>query len=242
MPRPLPRGLAGTSIAARAWNAPHARTTEGEQQMTRTTLLGSVLVLALGACAPSVASVRPHTAVDIEPEQIHGPYVPKGTRFMVRLEDTLDTRRSRPGQGFQATVLTPLRTPDGKVVVPAGSTLVGTVVSTGRPDRPRLRLRFDSIETVHGAAPLVADIEHSERTRYRGPPRLRPTPLVADEVSIAPSGRVGIPPVGGGPAWDVNPPLEIYSPREVHLARGALLELELSEPLIPPGTRVERAE
>ena len=45
----------------------------------------------------------------------NGPVVPVGTQMKIRLEDTIDSNRSREGDRFTATILTPNRFADGKL-------------------------------------------------------------------------------------------------------------------------------
>lgn len=208
-------------------------------------LLGSLLVLVLGGCAPAVMAVRPSSVPRIEPSQIRGPYVPKGTRMIVRLEGEIDTLRSRPGQPITARVLAPLYAPDGRVIVPAGATLRGRLVSVGSPERPRVRLLFESVDTVQGPAPIVAEIEASQHARYPGPTRWRQVPAdwyYGGLSTYAYGDLYGWGPWGGGPPGFGGYVWEPYNPREVYLPEGALLRLELDEPLIPPGTRVLPAQ
>ena len=44
-----------------------------------------------------------------------GPVVPVGTQMKIRLEDTIDSNKSREGDRFTATILTPNRFADGKL-------------------------------------------------------------------------------------------------------------------------------
>lgn len=201
-------------------------------------LLASGLVLALAGCAAPVASVRSHALAEVEPESIQGPYVPEGSRFVVRLRDPLDTTRSAPGQRFRAELATPLLTPGGQVLVPPGTTLHGTVVSTGTREHPRLVLRFDSIETTSGRMPLSASLREADYARYPGPRVLRPVPVGSSDAWLAASAQ-GSPFAFGdrdGPLARRGIRWEEHTPREVHLAAGARIELELKAPLLPPGT------
>jgi hypothetical protein len=52
--------------------------------------------------------------------------IPAGTPVRVRLEQTIDTKRNRPGDRFEASLMSPIRV-DGNVVVPRGTTFNGHV-------------------------------------------------------------------------------------------------------------------
>jgi hypothetical protein len=73
--------------------------------------------------------------------------LPEGTSFRVRLQETLGTRQSRPGDKFTAALDEPLVDGD-RVVVPKGTTFTGHVVTSmpsGRfKGRAVLALRLDS--------------------------------------------------------------------------------------------------
>lgn len=64
--------------------------------------------------------------------------VPSGTRIHVRLDQTLDTRFSRTGSTFDATLVEPI-VEGGRVVVPRHTRFVGTVVAAKRSGRFRGR-------------------------------------------------------------------------------------------------------
>ena len=53
--------------------------------------------------------------------------VPSGTSLTVRLDQTLGSKVSQPGQSFSATIATPVRV-GGQVAIPSGTKASGTVV------------------------------------------------------------------------------------------------------------------
>jgi len=55
--------------------------------------------------------------------------IPPGTVWRVRLEETLDTRRNRPGDRFDASLIAPIRV-NGAVVVPRGTHCSGVLVQS----------------------------------------------------------------------------------------------------------------
>ena len=52
--------------------------------------------------------------------------IPAGTRVRVRLEQTIDTKRNRPGDHFEATLISPVQV-KGEFLVPTGTTFFGHV-------------------------------------------------------------------------------------------------------------------
>jgi len=83
--------------------------------------------------------------------------IPDGTRFMIRLDDSLDTAKLKPGKKFTAKLSEDLTAPDGSVI-PAGKKIHGHVSSVDRGMHARLLLSFDEIETRHGWRPLIATV------------------------------------------------------------------------------------
>jgi hypothetical protein len=76
--------------------------------------------------------------------------LPRGTQVHVRLEEPLSSRTARVEDRVEARVELPIRDESGRVVIPAGSRVLGTVTNVDRAQRParggKLDLRFDSVE------------------------------------------------------------------------------------------------
>jgi hypothetical protein len=97
--------------------------------------------------------------------------VAPGTKFLVRLEDQLDTGETRQNSRFKVRTLEPLEAGDG-IYLPAGTEVVGhvsRVVSAGIAGRARIWLTFDDIHTKFGRLPIVAEVvgvpgDHSVKT------------------------------------------------------------------------------
>lgn len=96
--------------------------------------------------------------------------VPQGTRFLVKLDDSLSTRKHKAGKKFDVKMLDPLETPDG-FVIPPGTEIrghVSRVEPAGFTGRARLWLSFDEVKSKRGKLPVVAYVvsvpgEHSVR-------------------------------------------------------------------------------
>jgi hypothetical protein len=82
-------------------------------------------------------------------------YVSEGTRFLVRLDDTLDSAKMQPGKKFKAKLAEDLIAPNG-AIIPAGKKIKGHVSDVERGFHGRVMLAFDEVETRQGWRPLVA--------------------------------------------------------------------------------------
>jgi hypothetical protein len=80
--------------------------------------------------------------------------IPPGTRFMVELRDTLESKKIKKGKKFEAKTLEALRAEDGSTI-PAGAKVKGRVSSVRDNE---MTLRFEEIDTGHGKVPLIASV------------------------------------------------------------------------------------
>jgi hypothetical protein len=84
--------------------------------------------------------------------------IPDGSRFIVKLKDTLDTRKMEENKHFKAELREDLVTPSG-LIIPKGRTIKGHVARfehgyTGS----KIQLALDEIETRKGWVPLIATV------------------------------------------------------------------------------------
>jgi hypothetical protein len=94
-----------------------------------------------------------------------------GTRFLVKLEDELNTETSRRNNRFKVRTLEPLEAGSG-IYLPAGAEIIGhisRVESAGIAGRAKIWLTFDDIRTGFGPLPIVAEViavpgDHSVRS------------------------------------------------------------------------------
>jgi hypothetical protein len=116
-----------------------------------------------------VLKTRPQDAYPGQPPQAGGSHpnpvygappnvVPEGQRFIVKLKDTLDTKKLSDGKHFKAELREDLTTPSG-LIIPRGRTVKGHVARyehgyTGA----RIMLAMDEIETRNGWVPLIATV------------------------------------------------------------------------------------
>ena len=86
--------------------------------------------------------------------------VAPGTRFLVGLEEEMNTKAVRQNQVFAVRTLEPLEAGQG-FYLPAGAVIEGhvsRVEPAGKTGRAKLWLTFDSIRTRFGSLPIVAEV------------------------------------------------------------------------------------
>lgn len=83
--------------------------------------------------------------------------IPQGTRFILKLQDDLDTHNLEPGRHFQAELTQDLVAPSGVTIIRKGELVRAHVASFERGyTGARLMLAMDDIETPQGWVPLIA--------------------------------------------------------------------------------------
>lgn len=103
------------------------------------------------------------------PEEAYA--VVPGTKFLVRLEDDLDTKQTQEKSRFRVRTLQPLEAGNG-IYLPSGEEIrghVSRVESAGIAGRAKIWLTFDEIHTKFGSLPIVAEVvsvpgDHSVKT------------------------------------------------------------------------------
>src|SRR6266436_7887213 len=106
----------------------------------RLRVLGCVLA---AFSAASLLAQDPAVAPQAPPNAI-----PEGTRFLIRLNDRLDTRKLAPGKHFKAKLAEDLVAGNG-VTIPRGKTIKGHVSAVEQGFHARMLLSFDEIDTGH---------------------------------------------------------------------------------------------
>ncbi len=115
----------------------------------RLRVLGCVLA---AFSAASLLAQDPAIAPQAPPNAI-----PEGTRFLIRLNDRLDTRSLQAGKHFKAKLAEDLVAGNGAVIA-RGKTIRGHVSSVEQGLHTRILLSFDEIDTGHGSMPLIATV------------------------------------------------------------------------------------
>jgi len=130
----------------------------------------SVLMLAVAALALSPAGLQARPPIPAERPGAEA-IIASGTRFLVRLEDKLSTRKHKQGKKFKVKTLEPLVAPDGSVLPPGAEIRghVSRIEPAGVTGRARLWLTFDEIRSRGARLPIVATVasvpgEHSVRS------------------------------------------------------------------------------
>jgi hypothetical protein len=94
-----------------------------------------------------------------------------GTEVSASVDESISTRHAKPGDAFTATVSENVRDGSGHVVIPAGSTISGTVVHADPAPNPRasgsLELAVTKV-TVRGRAYTVDGTVESKDTVMQG--------------------------------------------------------------------------
>jgi hypothetical protein len=174
-----------------------------------------------------------------------------GTRFLVRLEDKLSTKKHQAGKKFKVKTLEALAAPDGSVL-PPGAVIrghVSRIEQAGFTGRARLWLSFDEIRTRSGTLPIVASVasvpgEHSVRAgdSREGEIESRTSKgrreIEAAAIGAAMGAAAGATARGGrgaaiGAAVGAAAGFLIASgiTQEIELDKGAKIELQLDRPL-----------
>jgi hypothetical protein len=109
--------------------------------------------LSLGARAAAAQNLAAPPTAQAEP-------VRSGQRFLVRLDQEMNTGREKLNQRFDVRTLEPLETASG-YIIPPGTKITGhisRIEPAGLTGRARLWLTFDDIKTKRGTLPIVAEV------------------------------------------------------------------------------------
>jgi hypothetical protein len=176
-------------------------------------------------------------------------YIPDGTRFIVRLDDKLDTAKMENGKHFKAKLAEDLVAPNGETI-PRGKKIKGHVSSVDRGLHGQVLLAFDEIETKHGWMPLVASVsdvpgDHAYKTgsegeiQRKGRNNRRMVEIAAAGAGVgaaagaAKGGGKGAA-IGAGAGAAAGGLAGLLTDRNFKLDKGQQLELRLERPLEVP--------
>ncbi|HWH02801.1 MAG TPA: glycine zipper domain-containing protein [Gemmatimonadales bacterium] len=125
--------------------------------------------LALASCKPADRTAE---AAATPPRAPAGRTLDAGRQFSMSMMDTITSRTAKPGDAFRATVVTDVTDDAGRVAIPAGSVVSGTITdvkSAPNPSSPgTLTLAVNGV-TVRGRHyPLDASIEGGLATELSG--------------------------------------------------------------------------
>ncbi len=198
----------------------------------------TLAALPLFAQDPAIAPQAPPNAI------------PEGTRFLIRLNDRLDTRKLEAGKHFKAKLAEDLIAGNG-VIIPRGKTIKGHVSSIEQGLHARMMLSFDEIDTGHGNMPLIATVtgvpgdhavkepgEEGELQR-KGMSKEHEIEAVAVGAGIgaaagaAKGGGKGAG-IGAGAGAGVGAIAGLLTDHDLRLEKGTVLEVRLDHPLQIP--------
>lgn len=132
-------------------------------------------LLLLGACGSGEANEQTEAAE--EPAEATEtaesvPVIPSGTVMTLQLEETISTSSHATGDQVIATITEAVRGPDGSVLVPAGSRMLGVVEesqrSSGPEDQAVLAFHFETLRVGGASYPVTAVVESAEPRRTEG--------------------------------------------------------------------------
>lgn len=176
--------------------------------------------------------------------------IPEGTRFVVKLDDTLDTAKLKPGKKFTAKMGEDLTAPDGSVI-PYGRKIHGHVSSINRGMHGSMLLSFDEIDTRRGWRPLAATVsdvpgEHGAKAsgeegevQKKGTSKKRVAEgAIAGAAVGAATGAIVAGPhgaiIGAAAGGALGGSAGLLTDRDLKLNKGQQLELRLDRPLQVP--------
>jgi hypothetical protein len=106
-----------------------------------------------GSAAPEVLTTRTLTPAQTTPPAPTEFVVDQGTRILLRLTNSVNTKRSAPGDRVYLETAVPIFV-DGRLLIPRGSYVAGTVTESKQAGRVKgkaaLNLRFDTLTLPNG--------------------------------------------------------------------------------------------
>jgi hypothetical protein len=205
------------------------------------------------ALAFLLASLPSFAQFSTRPDENNTPgpnFIAEGTRFLVRMDDTLDTNKIKPGKSFKVKLAEDLVAPNG-TVIPAGKKIRGHVSDVERGFHGRMMLAFDEIETRHGWRPLVAyvsdvpgergtktvseegEIERKGRSKQRTVEEAAAGAAIGATAGMIGGGGRGAA-IGAGAGAGAGIAAGLLLDRDLKLQKGQQLELRLDRPLQVP--------
>lgn len=213
--------------------------------MTRRSVWTLACVLLLSALPLGAQSQGTYQSASYNaPNQI-----PEGARFLMLLDDKLETKKLEQGKRFKAKLGEDLVTPSG-LVIPRGKKIKGHVSGVERGYHARILLSLDSIESRHGWLPLVATvvgipgekgatIAKEGEIERKGVSKRRAVESAAIGAAV---GAVGGAVAGGGRGAAIGAAIGagvgtgagLLTDRDLKLDKGTQLEVELDRALTVP--------
>jgi hypothetical protein len=204
------------------------------------------------ACAFLLASLPSFAQFSTRPDDNGNPgpnYISEGTRFLVRMDNTLESNKIEPGKKFKVKLAEDLVAPNG-AIIPAGKKIKGHVSDVERGFHGRVMLAFDEIETRHGWRPLVAYVSdvpgergsksvneegeiQSKRSNRRMVEEAAAGATIGAVAGTLGGGGKGAA-IGAGAGAGAGVAAGLLLDRNLKLQKGQQLELRLDRPLQVP--------
>lgn len=216
--------------------------------MTPVRSLWFLCVLMCLAALPLSAQTLSNRPDSVGPENPSA--IPDGTTFLIRLDDKLDTAKTKQGKHFKAKLSEDLVAPNG-ATIPRGKRVKGHVSAIQQGLHSRMLLSFDEIETNHGWMPLIATVsgvpgEHAAKQpdeegniERKGTNKGRMIEAAAVGAGIGAAagtlgGRGRGAAIGAGAGAGLGALTGFLTGHDLKLDKGTILELRLDHPLQVP--------
>lgn len=163
--------------------------------LRRLCVFAALFALLVPACRTATA-----TSSDPDSQTVQGPItstsqIPENTELRVSLNQKLDTESTQKGDTFSATLLKPLMSETGEVVVPATASVSGQVTgvapSTSANEQAAIRLDIQEIRFDGRAYPMSADITETGVESHSDSGELRTGAAVGGVTGLALGAIIG---------------------------------------------------
>jgi uncharacterized lipoprotein YbaY len=131
-----------------------------------THLVAALSIAALAGCQPSGQAAETSKTPAAVPTRT----LDAGRQFSMTTTETISSRTAKPGDAFSATVVADVQDDAGRVAIPSGSVVTGTITDVKSAPNPSssgtLTLAVNSV-TVHGVSyPIEASIDSLDTQRH----------------------------------------------------------------------------
>jgi len=139
----------------------------------KTSFITAVSLAALAACQPSGQAAEVIKKDTKAPAASTTRTLEAFRQFSIATTATISSRTAKPGDAFTATVLADVQDAAGRIVIPAGSLVSGTITdvkSAPNPSNPgTLTLAVNSIAVNGRSYPIIATIDSLATERHGRP-------------------------------------------------------------------------
>jgi hypothetical protein len=136
--------------------------------MRRISMLPAMAALLVIAFVAQPVFAQDQSSPSVAPTEVSS-----GTRFLVRLDESIVTGQSKAGDAFTAHTIVPIASADGTTLRPGAEIRghIDKIDAAGKTGRAKIWLTFDDMNTPDGWIPLIAMVDdvpgvHSIRVDY----------------------------------------------------------------------------